>query len=173
MISKHYDPGTGPAAQFMQSVAMTPELAKRLIVDSAKRVLAGDHSPVGPMQGRISLDVNHPDGRNAFLLNLDVSIMTRALADEVILAASHSLRIEPRYVISSSLIQARIVGFIKDCVVAQLFSSRDGQNLKLEIEKLPNARDLGNGVVALEKVGINVHTPLGSVRADERWSEPA
>jgi hypothetical protein len=76
------------------------------------------------------------------------------------------LRLEGFQVVEGFFTQPRLVLLIRRRVVGQLFCSRDGQSLQLEIRERPDARDMGNAVLALGRLSFNVHTPLGSALAD-------
>jgi hypothetical protein len=159
------NPGIGPAALFMQSVASAPKVATEFVLRCLQNVLEVDGAKKGAFSGTMDVVATSYSGK---LLNLKLrcNITFPALVTEMVAAGTHGLRVEPRCVVSNQLIQARLVAFIGQRVVAQLFSSRDGKTLKLEVEELPGARDLGNGVVAVERLNFSVHTPLGSVRKE-------
>lgn len=153
---------SGPAALFMKAAALAPEFAMNFVLRSVLHVLDLSGTTTAGLEGVIDIAMTSPESEMVSYARLHVDIAVPALASEMV--AADDLRVEPRYVISNKLMQARIVAFIGHRVVAQLFSSRDGQTLRLEVEELRGARDLGNGVVAIENLNASVHTPLGSVR---------
>jgi hypothetical protein len=112
----------------------------------------------------MNIDVSSQEGEELFRLELRLHIVDPVLAFEMV-ARPDRLRVEGRFVMSNRRQWERLVAFLDHRVVAQLFSP-DGQTLRLEVGELHGARDLGNGVMALEKLRFSVHTPLGSVWKD-------
>ena len=111
---------------------------------------------------RTSTKITLSEGGPLINIKLLTSAASTTLVAEIVAAAAHGLLVEPRHVVSRTLLQTRIVVFLGSRIVGQLFCSRDGRKLQLDVRELPKASDLGNGVVALEQIPFNVHAPLGS-----------
>jgi hypothetical protein len=159
-----FDENLSPGAQVMQSAAMELIATKYFIVGWLEQAL----TERGTQARHFDYDmrVHHPDNTEAFSLPIHMTIDNVALASTMIRAADTDLRIQTYTVVSNLLAQPRIVLQLDSRVVGQFYCSRDGQAVILEIKELPNARDLGNGVLALGKLKFDVHTPLGSAWAD-------
>ena len=156
---------SGPAAQFMQFAAEAQNEAQALFLGALQHILERAGTRTGAFDACTNIQIRLLDDGPLLNLELLTSAANTTLVAEIVAAADHGLRVEPRHVVSRTLLQARIVVFIGSRIVAQLFCTRDGRKLQLDVRELPKAADLGNGVVALEKIPFNVHTPLGSVRA--------
>ena len=76
------------------------------------------------------------------------------------------LRLKGFHVVDGHFTQPRLILLLDRRVVGQLYCSRGGDSLQLEIKARPDARDMGNAVLALGPLKFNVHTPLGSAQAD-------
>lgn len=157
------NPDSGPAAQFLERLAtVRPQDAKAFMVDAIAFFLERAEKQAGAFDAETVIEPVCQDVRPMRRIKMLTSVASTTLAVRIVVAADHDLSVEPRYIVSKNLLQSRFVAFLNNRVVAQLFCTPDGQKLKLEVEELLGARDLGNGVVALEKVAFRVHTPLGS-----------
>lgn len=157
------NPDSGPAAQLLERLAtVRPQDAKAFMVDAIALFLDRAEKQTGAFDNETVIEVVSQDVRAMRPIKMLTSVASTTLAVEIFVAADRDLSVEPRYVVSTNLLQPRFVAFFDNHVVAQLYCTPDGQKLKLDVEELPDARDLGNGVVALEKVAFRVHTRLGS-----------
>lgn len=149
---------------FMQRLTWTTGAATDFVVRSLQHVLDQSGATTTAIDGVMNIDVASPEGEQLFHLKLHMHIVDPALASEMV-ASPDRLRVVGRFVTSNQRQCERLVAFIGHRLVAQLFPP-DGETLRLEVKELPGARDLGNGVVALERLNFSVHTPLGSVWKD-------
>jgi hypothetical protein len=154
-------------AVFMDSAAMNLNATTSFLLASLEQTSKLGGTPEGPMQQTIMVDVFNPDCSMALRLPLHIVIDPPALVLALLKASRRNkLRLKGFHVVAGSFTQPRLVLLISRRVVGQLFCSRDGESLHLEIKKRPDARDMGNGVLALGRLEFNVHTPLGSAPAD-------
>lgn len=160
------NPNSGLAAQFLQTMAETPEDATYFVLEALAHLFKRASGREGVFNAKTTVKVTRHGDLSPRRVKLLTTVATTSLAAEIIAATNDRLSVQPRFVVSGMLLQARIIVFLNGRIVGQLYSSRDGKKLKLDVEELSNARDLGNGVVALEKIGFSVHTPLGSVWAN-------
>lgn len=151
---------TGPAAQFLQLAAEAPGEAKRLVLWALQGVVERAAAQAGAFEAGIEFIAHLPGDGCRMKLKLLIDAVSTELVSEIVTAANDDLRVEPKFVVSPSRAQARFVIFIGTRIVGQMFSTRDGRRLRLDVEELPNAKDLGNDVVALEEVPFTI-TVLG------------
>jgi len=155
------------AVAFMESAAMNLKATTSLLLESVEKTSRLFGTPESPVEHTIMVDALNPDLSIAFRLPLHVVIYQPALVSKIENALlRNKLRLKEFQVVAGFFMQPRLVLLIGRRVVGQLFSSRDGQSLQIEIEERPDARDMGNAVLALGRLEFNVHTPLGSPRAD-------
>ncbi|MCK1597950.1 hypothetical protein [Bradyrhizobium sp. 164] len=156
-----------PAAVFMESAAMDLQATTSFLVDNADVASKLGVMSGGAVRYTVTVDVSNPDLTAAFTLPLHMVIDPPALASKIVRASRRGkLRLEGFQVVDGFFTQPRLVLLIRRRVVGQLYCSRDGQSLELEIRERPDARDMGNAVLALGCLSFNVHTPLGSAPAD-------
>jgi hypothetical protein len=155
------DPDSGPAAQFLQLAAEMPGEARQLVLWAIQNLIDRAETRTGAFDALITFNAHLPGDGCCIKLELLIEAASTMLVNDIAIAADRDLRVEPRYVVSRALAQARFVVFIGERIVAQLFCTRDGRKLRLDVEELPNAKDLGNDVIALEELPFKVHTPLG------------
>jgi hypothetical protein len=159
--------GLSPAALFMEVASTELNPVKNIILGAIERSFKFGKAAKGPFEHTIDVDVCNPDGSIAFRLPLHIAIDKAALASEVLNASlRNKLRFEGFQVVEGYFTQPRLVLLRGRRVVGQLYCSRDGESLHLEIKARPEARDMGNAVLALGPLKFNVHTPLGSVQTD-------
>lgn len=151
------------AAQFLQIAAEEPNVSQAFILGALQHFLERAGTRTGAFHAQTNAKIKTSGDGPHVKIELLTSAASTTLVAEIVAAADHGLRVEPRYVVSPTLLQARIMVFIDSRIVGQLFCSRDGRRLRLDVRELPKAADIGNGVVVIEKVPFNVHTPLGSV----------
>jgi hypothetical protein len=161
------DENLSPGAQFMQSagtnLGWTRDFISELIEQPVR--LGGAAERRG--EHKIDIDLRNADGAVAFRLPVHIRIDEPTLASKILDASLRkTLRVKGFHVVAGYFTQPRLVLLLKGRVVGQLFCSRDGQTLELEIKERPDARDMGNAVLALGRLEFNVHTPLGSASAD-------
>jgi hypothetical protein len=166
MTNIDFDENLSLGAQVMQSAAMELTATKDSIVNWLEQALTGRGTLAQRFDYNADMRVQHPDNTEAFTLPIHIKIDNVALASTIVRAADGDLRIQTYTVVSNLLAQPRIVLQLQSRVVGQLHCSRDGQAVILDIKELPGARDLGNGVLALDKLKFNVHTPFGWAWAD-------
>ena len=165
-ITKYYQ-GLSAGAAFMESAAMDRKATTSFLLETLEQTSNLCKTSKRPLEYTVNVDVFNPDLSMAFPLPLNVVIDPPDLVPEIMNASNRSrLRLKGFQVVAGLFTQPRLVLFISRRVVGQLFCSRDGESLHLEIKKRPDARDMGNGVLALGRLEFNVHTPLGSAPAD-------
>jgi hypothetical protein len=147
-----------PAVTFFESMVRTSGWLKPFVVDCLNLALAQSKNPNAPLKGWIGVNVRSAENQPVSHVILDISVAPPRLASEIVLAAEDGrLRVEPRQVASIYFLQPRIVLFIDDRIVGQLFPSLSGKHLEFVVAELSEACDLGNGVVALEELNYEVH----------------
>ena len=165
-ITKYYQ-GLSAGAAFMESAAMDRKATTSFLLETLEQTSNLCKTSKRPLEYTVNVDVFNPDLSMAFPLPLNVVIDPPDLVPEIMNASNRSrLRLKGFQVVAGLFTQPRLVLFISRRVVGQLFCSRDGESLHLEIKKRPDARDMGNGVLTLGRLELNVHTPLGFVPAD-------
>lgn len=158
-----------PAPLFMQSASRTLTATLDFMLDGLERTLAAKPETVRPLENTVTIDVRYRDDSDAFKLPILISVDNSALGQQILHASlSDKLRLKPYHVVENTLTQARLVLLLDGLVVGQLYCSDGGKSLKLEIKERPDARDMGNAVLALGRLPFNVHTPQGSAPADIR-----
>ncbi|WP_371422309.1 hypothetical protein [Tardiphaga sp.] len=156
-----------PAAAFMEAAAMDLNETTRFLLESMHRASRLDVGHDGRVQNTIAVEALDPNLSIAFELPLHVIIDPLALVKTITKASRrHKLQLEGFQVVDCFFTQPRLVLLIRRRVVGQLFCSRDGQSLHLEIRERPDARDMGNAVLAIGRLWFNTHTPLGTAPAD-------
>jgi hypothetical protein len=156
-----------PAAAFMESAAMNLNATMNFLLESIDKASALGATSDGVAQYTVTVNVLNPDHSAAFGLPLHTVLNPLALVSTIMKASRRGkLRLEGFQVVEGFFTQPRLVLLIRRRVVGQLYCSRDGQSLQLEIRERPDARDMGNAVLALGRLSFNVHTPLGSAPAD-------
>jgi hypothetical protein len=154
-------------AAFMESAAMDLGATTSFLLKALERTSKLHETSKSSLEYTIPVDVFNPDHSVAFRVPLHVVIDPPALVSEMMKASLRNrLRLKGFQVVVGYFTQPRLVLLIGRRVAGQLFCSRDGDGLHLEIKKRPDARDMGNAVLALGRLEFNVHTPLGSARAD-------
>jgi hypothetical protein len=139
----------GSPAEFLKRATHVPAALGALAVNCLEAVAAGQ----GPFRLRARFTVNVTDlvdtDRDG---TLDLTVATSApdLADVIIAAnAAGKLRAENREVlVRADFIQRRVVLFIEDRVVGQLYAAADNRSLQLDIAELPEAWDIGNRLLS-------------------------
>jgi hypothetical protein len=147
------------AERFLECMVWTPIRLKPLIVFC----LAQAPTSTAPRSGWIKLEIENEQSSLVDDLKLYASVAAGPLASEIILAAANgTLRIEPRFVVWKTFSQSRIVLLIDNRIVGQIFASSDGKFLRLAIAELFNARDRGDGIIAVEEQDFEIHaeTPV-------------
>lgn len=162
------DQDRSPAALFMESASVELKKAKNFILENLEHSLKlGGAVAKAPFEHTIDVDVCNPDHSVAFRLPLHIAIDKAALMSEILNASLRSkLRLKGFHVVDGDFTQPRLVLLLGRRVVGQLYCSHDGESLCLEIKARPDARDMGNAVLALGPLKFNVHTPLGSAWTD-------
>ncbi|MGY2939566.1 hypothetical protein ACVWZ6_009168 [Bradyrhizobium sp. GM6.1] len=156
-----------PASLFMQSASRTLAATLDFMLDGLERTLAAKPETVRRLENTITINVRYQDDSDAFKLSIHISVENSALGRQILQASvSEKLRLKPYHVVENTLTQARLVLLLDGLVVGQLYCSDGGKSLKLEIKERPDARDMGNAVLALDRLSFHVHTPLGSAPAD-------
>mgnify|MGYP001045739863 CR=1 FL=1 len=156
------DDNPTPAALFLESAVPHLEDLASFLLDNIQRALNGNSASEAIVQQTIPVDVYNPDLTIAYELPLHVVIDPPALASEIFrVSRSNKMSVRPFQVLEGFVIQPRIILSIGHRVVGQLYSSRDGQSLKLEIKERPDAQDMGNDVLAFGPLKFNVHMPFG------------
>ena len=147
------------AERFLDCMVWTPIRLKPLIVFC----LAQAPTSTAQRNGWIKLEIENEQNNLVDDLKLYASVAAGPLASEIILAAANGkLRIEPRCVVWKAYSQSRILFLIDNRIVGQIFASRDGEFLRLAIAELSNARDLGDGIIAVDEQDFEIHaeTPV-------------
>lgn len=156
-----------PAPLFMQSASRTLAATQDFMLDGLERTLRVKSETVRPLDNTIVIDVRYRDASDAFKLPIHISVDNSALGRQILHASlSDKLRLKPYHIVENTLTQARLVLLLDGRVVGQLYCLDGGKSLQLEIKERPDARDMGNAVLALGRLPFNVHTPLGSAPAD-------
>lgn len=156
-----------PAVVFMESAAMDLKATTSFLLNNADIASKLGMMSGGAVQYTVTVDVLNPDLTVAFKLPLHMVIDPPELVSKIVKASRRGkLRLEGFHNVDGFFTQPRLVLMIRRCVVGQLYCSRDGQSLELEFRERPDARDMGNAVLALGRLPFNVHTPLGSAPAD-------
>jgi hypothetical protein len=146
-MDKKYD---GSPAEFLERATNVPADLGALAVNGLKAILAGQ----GPFRLRAHFTINVTDlvdtSRDGYL---DLTVITSApdLAEAIIAAdTAGKLRAENREVLvrADFFIQTRVVLFIEDRVVGQLYAAADGRSLQLDISELPETWDIGNRLLS-------------------------
>jgi hypothetical protein len=164
-IKYYEDLSTGAA--FLESAAMDLKATTSFLLEALKQTSRLRETSKSSLEYTIPVDVFNPDRSVAFRVPLHVVIDPPALVSEMMKASLRNrLRLKGFHVVAGYFTQPRLVLLISRRVVGQLFCSRDGESLHLEIRKRPDARDMGNGVMALGRLEFNVHTPVGPAPAD-------
>jgi hypothetical protein len=147
-MAKKYD---GSPAEFLAHSLHEPARLGVLAVDCLKEIVAGQ----GPFRLRAHLTITVIDPSDADRGGaLDLMITTSApdLAEIIIAAdAAGKLRAEKREVLvhTDFFIQTRVVLFIEDRIVGQIFAGPDKQSLRLDIAEPHEAWDIGKGLLSL------------------------
>lgn len=161
------DQSQSPAALFMENAGMDLNRVKNVIQEAIERSLKAGKSAKGRYEHTINVDVCNPDNSIAFKLSLHIAVDKAAVASEILHASlRNKLRFEGFHVVEGYFTQPRLVLLVGRRVVGQLYCSRDGESLQLDIKARSDARDMGSAVLALGPLKYNVHTPLGSAPAD-------
>ena len=164
-IKSYEDLITGAA--FMESAAMDLKATTSFLLETLEKTAKLRETSKRPVEYTINVNVFNPDLSMAFPLPLNLVIDPPDLVSAMMKASFRNrLRLKGFQVFAGAISQPRLVLLISRRVVGQLFCSRDGESLHLEIKKRPDARDMGNGVLTLGRLEVNVHTPLGSAPAD-------
>lgn len=144
-----------PAVCFLACIASTPIQMKPLLL----HCLAQAPKPNPPLSRWIELEVENDESDHVYNLKMYASAAAGSLTSEIIAAGTDgTLHIEVRKVTYKHLSQWRILLFIGNRIVGQLFASRDGQHLRLAIAELFNARELDDGVIAVEAQDFEIHS---------------
>lgn len=161
------DQDISPATLFMDSASMDLKKTKNFILENLEHSLKLGGVAKVPFEHTVDVDVCNPDHSIAFRLPLHIAIDKAALMSEILNASlRNKLRLKGFHVVEGHFTQPRLVLLLRRRVVGQLYCSRGGDSLQLEIKARPDARDMGNAVLALGPLKFNVHTPLGSAQAD-------
>ena len=161
------DQDMSPVALFMDSASMDLKKAKNFILENLEHSLKLGGAAKVPFEHTVDVDVYNPDHAIAFRLPLHIAIDKVALMSEILNASlRNKLSLKGFQVVEGDFTQPRLVLFLGHRVVGQLYCSRDGNSLHLEIKARPDARNMGNAVLALGPLKFNVHTPLGSALGD-------
>lgn len=161
------DQDMSPAILFMDSASMDLKKAKNFILENLEHSLKLGGAAKVPFEHTVDVDVCNPDHSIAFKLPLHIAIDRAALMSEILSAPlRNKLRLKCFHVVEGHFTQPRLVLLLRRRVVGQLYCSRGGDSLQLEIKARPDARDMGNAVLALGPLKFNVHTPFGSAQAD-------
>lgn len=162
------DQDISPAALFMDSASMDLKKAKNFILENLEHSSKLGGAAEVPFEHTVDVDVDvyNPDHTIAFSLPLHIATDKAALLSEILNASPRKLRLKGFQVVEGYFTQPRLVLFLGRCVVGQLYCSRSGDGLELEIKARLDARDMGNAVLALGPLKFNVHTPFDSVQAD-------
>lgn len=156
-----------PAAQFMQSASRNFVATKSFILRGLEQTLKLGGVSENPVKHALNVNVRYPDDSMAFHLLINIVIDKAPLVSEILSASlPHKLSLKGFHVLSGDFSQPRLVLLLDNRVVGQLFCSSDGESLRLEIEERPDARDMGNAVLALGRLKVSAHTPIGSASAD-------
>ena len=145
-VVKKYD---GTSAEFLERTVTEPARLGVLAVNCLKSISAGE----GPFRLRARFTINVTDlvdtSRDG---TLDLMVATSApdLAEVIIAAeAAGKLRAENREVlVRADFIQTRVVLFIEDRVVGQLYAAADNRSLQLDIAELPEKWDIGDRLLS-------------------------
>lgn len=143
---KKYD---GSPAEFLERATTEPARLGALAVNSLKAIVAGQ-GPFPP-RARFTVDVTDPVDtcRGGCLDLIFTSSAPELVADIVAADADGKLRAERREVlVRSDFLQTRIVLFVGNRVVGQLFAGTDKQSLQLDIAEPSEAWDIGNGLLS-------------------------
>src|SRR5664279_613652 len=130
-MAKKYD---GSPAEFLERTVTEPERLGVLAVNCLKAIVAGQ----GPfrLRARFTIDVTDlVDTSRDGTLDLMVATSAPDLAEVIIAAdAAGKLRAENREVLvrADFFIQTRVVLFIEDRVVGQLYAAADNRSLQLD-----------------------------------------
>ncbi|GAA3846360.1 hypothetical protein AFIC_000457 [[Pseudomonas] carboxydohydrogena] len=156
-----------PAVLFMESASVELKKAKNFILENLELSLKLGGAGKIHLEHTVDIDVCNPDHSIAFKLPLHIAIDKAALMSEILSASLRNrLRLKGFHVVEGEFTQPRLVLLLGRRVVGQLYCSHDGESLRLEIKARPDARDMGNAVLALGPLKFNVYTPFGSVQAD-------
>jgi hypothetical protein len=151
-VVKKYD---GTSAEFLERTVTEPNRLGVLAVNCLKAIVAGP----GPFRLWARFTINVTDlvdtSRDG---TLDLTITTSApdLAKVIIAAdAAGKLRAENREVlVRADFIQTRVVLFIEDRVVGQLYAAADNRSLQLDIKEPSEAWDIGNRLLSFVNPGL-------------------
>jgi hypothetical protein len=150
------DQGLSPAALFMENAGTDLNRVKIFILEAIECSLKVGEAAKAPFEHTINIDVCNPDSSIAFKLPLHIAVDKAAVASEILHASlRNKLRFEGLHVVEGFFMQPRLVLLIRRRVVGHLYCSRDGQNLQLDIKARPDARDMGNAVLALGPLKYN------------------
>lgn len=144
---KEYD---GSPAEFLALAAVEPGQLGTLVVNSLKAILAGQGPPAP--RTLVNVHVTDPvDPNRGSCLDLYVTTPAMELVADIV-AADGKVRAEQREVlVRSDFLQTRIVLFVGNRIVGQLFAGPDKRSLQLDIAEPSEAWDMGGGVVSLIK----------------------
>jgi hypothetical protein len=144
-----------PAVEILKSMNWTPRQTISLVENSLAQALG----PCAPLEGWITIEVENDENDTVRNLEMKMTVATVDLAAEIISAAADgSLRIETRTVVLRRFSQARLLLFVDDRILGQLFASRDGEYLMLAVAELTGTRDLGTGIIAVRDDDFEIHT---------------
>jgi hypothetical protein len=151
----------------MDSASMDLKKAKNFILENLEHSLSLGGTAEASFEHTVDIDICNPDHSFAFRLPLHIAVDKAALMSEILNASlRNKLRLKGFHVVEGHFTQPRLVLLLGRRVVGQLYCSRNGDSLQLEIKARPDARDMGNAVLALGPLKYNVHTPLGSAGTD-------
>lgn len=147
-----------PAEIFLESAVAHLEELKSFLLENVQLALNGPSCSRKVVEKTIMVDIFNPDRTVICELPLHVVIDPPAIASEIFAASlSKQLSVKPFQVLQGLLIQPRVILSIGRRVVGQLYSSRDGQSLELEVKERPDAQRMGNDVLAFGALNFNVH----------------
>lgn len=152
------DDNLTPAARFLESAVTHLEELKSFLLENIQLALNGPRRSREIAEKTIMVDIFNPDRTVICELPLHIVIDPPAMAAEIFAASlSKELTVKPFQVLQGLLIQPRVILSIGRRVVGQLYSSRDGQSLELEVKERPDAQRMGNDVLAFGALNFNVH----------------
>jgi hypothetical protein len=156
------NPRPRPGAAFMEGATNRLTQAIDFILDRIETMRV-----VGGTSHTIDVKVRRPDQSPLFAVPLHIRVEKPDLVSEILEAADRDrICLRDLLVIVGTLHQPRLVLFLDDRVVAQLFCARDSQSVQLEIIERPDAQIIGGTTMVLGTLKVNVITPFGSALVD-------
>lgn len=142
------------ALRFIACIASTPIQLKPLVL----HCLENAPKPNPPLNGWVALQIENDENGRVYDLKMYVSTAAGSVASEIISAgADGTLHIEVRKVTYKNLSQLRILLFIGNRIVGQMFAAPNGQHLRLAIGELLDAQELDDGVIVVKAEAFEIN----------------